>query len=246
MRIAIMQPTYLPWMGYFDLIDRTDQFVFLDDVQFDHRSWQQRNRIKTSSGELMLTVPVLQKKKFEQEIRDVQTNSTAKWLKKHLISIERNYQKAPFFGVLFPLLKATYEKHSLSLLPLNTELIRCFSDFLGIKTNFLLSSTLNTEGQKAEKLFQICEKLGATEYLSPVGSFNYIEENNLFPANNIQLYYQHFEHPTYSQLYGDFLPYMSIVDLLFNEGAEKGLEILRSGQKLFYTHEEVRINTPKH
>lgn len=234
-----MQPTYLPWMGYFDLIDRTDQFVFLDDVQFDHRSWQQRNRIKSSSGELMLTVPVLRKKKFEQEIRVVKTNTTAKWLKKHLVSIERNYKKTPYFDALFPDLKKIYEEFGDSLLPLNVNLIKYFSQFLGLKTNFIFSSTLKAEGQKAAKLFHICQKLKATEYLSPVGSFSYIEENNLFASNDIQLYYQHFEHPEYTQLYGDFLPYMSILDLLFNEGANRSLEILRSGQKPLYTHEQI-------
>ena len=97
MRIAIMQPTYLPWAGYFELIDNCDLFIFFDDVQFVKKSWQQRNKIKTPKGELLLTVPVLTKGKRGQLIKDVHINNDLSWRSKHLVSIESNYQRAPFY-----------------------------------------------------------------------------------------------------------------------------------------------------
>jgi hypothetical protein len=239
MRIAIMQPTYLPWMGYFDLIDRVDQFVLLDDVDFASRSWQQRNRIKNAQGEQMLSLPVKKKGQAGKRIDQTLLNNNDKWAKKHRQAISLAYGKSAFFREisepLFPLYADTQE----NLADFNIAIIKVVSSCLGLETPLLRSSTLKCEGKKVDHLLAICRHLGANEYLSPVGSFDYIDEDNRFTENGIQLWYQHFEHPQYSQRFGEFIPYLSIIDLLFNEGPN-ALRILRSGQRPLYSHEDVK------
>jgi len=222
-----MQPTYLPWLGYFDLIDKADIFVFLDSVQFDKRSWQQRNRIKTSNGELMLTVPVLSKSRFEQKICDVMIDNSQKFEKKHFNSIRTNYHKSTYFDIYAKELSEIYRSKHNRLADLNILLIKWLSKKMGITSNFKLSSQLNVHGFKVDALIDICKKVNGDHYLSPSGSIDYINNSNIFPKSAIKLSYQTYQHPIYSQLYGEFIPFMSAVDLLFNEG-EKSLEIIVS------------------
>jgi len=227
---AIMQPTYLPWMGYFDLMDQCDLFVILDSVQFEKRSWQQRNRIKTPSGELMLSVPVLSKGRFDQEIREVQIDTAKNFQEGHLKAIKFNYAKAKYFDRYMGGLEEILLKKHKILADFNVELILWLKNALNIQTSLLRSSDLNVAGKKAELLVGICRSIGAGGYVSPQGARVYIEGTDIFPKNNIELRYQEFEHPIYTQMFGDFIPYMSVVDLLFNEG-EKSLDIIRSGRK---------------
>ena len=223
--IAIMQPTYLPWIGYFDLIDRVDCFVFLDSVQFNKRSWQQRNRIKGSKGVLWLTVPVLSKGRREQKIAEVEIDLTRQFQAKHLKTIMSCYSKTPFCQKYIDELSTILNKSHQWLVELNIELIQWFCRNLGISTQTARSSCLSVEGKKAELLANICEALGADCYLSA-----YIEENNLFKQKKIYLDYHAYKHPKYTQPYGDFLPYLSTVDLLFNMG-DSSLPIIREGRQ---------------
>ena len=225
--VAIMQPTYLPWLGYFDLINRSDIFVFLDTVQFEKRSWQQRNRIKTSNGELMLTVPVLSKGRFNQKICDVMLDTSQKFKMKHFNSICLNYKKCKYYEFYIPELEEIYNSGFNKLSDLNIRLIKWLSVKIGIEKKFILSSQIETQGTKTELLFNICKKLNADHYLSPSGSKEYIDENNLFEKSDIQISYQNYQHPTYNQMYGKFIPYMSVIDLLFNEGI-KSFDIISS------------------
>jgi hypothetical protein len=227
---AIMQPTYLPWLGYSDLMDQSDVFVFLDSVQFDKRSWQQRNRIKAPSGELLLTVPVFSKGKRDQRICEVQIDYTTNFEEKHIKTIERCYGKAPFFEKYAGELAAILKKRQQYLAELTIDLIDWIRGTIGIKTELVRSSSLDAQGRKVELLVNICKSVRAECYLSPLGSKVYIEENDSFRQNNIELEYQNFEHPIYTQLHGDFIPSLSVIDLLFNEG-ERSLEIIRSGRR---------------
>lgn len=230
MRTAvIMQPTYLPWMGYFDLMDQSDVFVLLDSVQFDKRSWQQRNRIKTPSGELLLTEPVFSKGKCDQKICEVQIDQTSNFAEKHIRAIQHNYSKAPCFGKYIDELTAILRKRHQYLAELNIELINWLRGVIGVETELVRNSSLGVQGKKVDLLVAICKAVGAEHYLSPLGSKAYIEENNIFAQNNIELEYQNFEHPVYKQLHGDFIAYLSVIDLLFNEG-ECSLEIIKSGR----------------
>ncbi len=222
MKCAIMQPTYLPWIGYFDLIRDTDVFVIFDHVQFEKRSWQQKNRIRGKEGELLLSVPVSTKGKFFQPVNEVQIDLTQKHTAKHLNSIKMNYAKAKNFADVFGELETLMNKNHEKLIDLNIALIQMGCRRLGIREEFVFSSSLDVEGAKVEALVDICKKQNCNEYLSPVGSKGYIDENNIFPANNIALYYQGFQHPVYQQInYPDFISHLSFIDYLFNTTADE-------------------------
>lgn len=226
--VAIMQPTYLPWIGYFGMIDRADVFVFLDSVQFARRSWQQRNRIKAANGVQMLTVPVLKKGAREQRIDDVRIDDAARFAEKHRRAIEHAMAKAPYFkdysGGLFATLEAGHER----LADLDIALIRWLSGAFGIDTSFAQSSQIDAAGSKADLLAEICRALGGDVYLSAPGSAEYIEESDAFQRAGVALIYHSFEHPAYAQLHGPFEPYLSAIDLLFNLGPGS-LACIRSG-----------------
>jgi len=226
---AIMQPTHLPWIGYFDLIDQVDRFLFLDSVQFSKRSWQQRNRVKSHSEAVWLTVPVLSKGRRDQTIAEVEIDPEAAFHLKHLKTISHLYAKAPFFEHYFEDFSSVLEKEHRQLSELNIELIQWFCEALGIETEMGKTTDLDVEGSKAELLIDICHSVGANVYLSAEGSRTYIDENNQFQAQGIGLEYHAYSHPEYKQLHGDFLPYLSVLDLLFNEGPDS-LEIIRSGR----------------
>lgn len=226
---VIMQPTYLPWMGYFDLMDQSDVFVLLDSVQFDRRSWQQRNRIKSPQGELMLTIPVIKKGKFSQRICDVNLDIFSGFFKNHIKAIEFNYRKAKFFDKYFDSIRGLLSKGE-KLSEFTIEIMKWIKDSLGIKSELIRSSQLDVSGTKMELLVDICKKINADCYLSPLKSKEYIGNGNQFLSKNINLQYHQYAHPQYNQLFGEFIPYLSVLDLLFNEG-DASLSIVRSGRE---------------
>lgn len=224
-----MQPTYLPWIGYFDLMDQCDIFVLLDSVQFDKRSWQQRNRIKSPHGELLLTVPVFSKGRRTQKICEVEVDQTTNFPEKHIKAIQHCYGKATFLERYMDDLAAILRKRHRYLAELTIELICWLREAMGIEGELIRSSALGTQGKKVELLVAICKSVGAERYISPLGSKAYIEENDLFAENGIELCYHEYHHPHYGQLFGDFVPHLSVLDLLLNEG-ERSLSIIRSGR----------------
>ena len=239
MKIAISQPTYLPWLGYFDLIDQVDAFVVLDTVQFEKRSWQQRNRIKTPSGLSWLTVPVAVHGRFEQAIRDV-TICEGPFSQKHLRSLEANYAHAPFFHSHISALSSILAQslQGTRLIDLNLRLLGWLMQVLGITTPLVLASALQQAGKRTELLANICRKLDASDYLSPLGSAEYLlDEMQIFSDYNVEVVFQNYTHPEYKQLFPPFVPYACVLDLVFNEG-ERSMEIIRSGRgKPFLPHE---------
>ncbi|MFH2204219.1 MAG: WbqC family protein [Elusimicrobiota bacterium] len=227
---VIMQPTYLPWLGYFDLMDQADVFVLLDSVQFDKRSWQQRNRIKNCRGEQRLTIPVLTKGRRDQTIRDARIDPTAKFREEHLKALEMSYAKSRHFRQYADRFASAYNKQHVLLADLTIDLISIIKESLGVGTEMVRSSALEANGAKTELLVEICRKVGARRYLSPVRSKEYIGEGALFRDHEITLEYHYYQHPKYTQLHGEFIPYLSVVDLLFNHG-EESLAIIRSGRR---------------
>ncbi len=219
---AIMQPTYIPWLGYFELIYKSDTFVFYDHVQFEKQSWQQRNRILTGNGIVMLTVPVLHEKGLERSIREVRIDERTRFNQKHIQTIRQAYSKAPFFSAYFPELEKIYAKNHSFIIDLNIDIISLGMRIFGIEREILFSSELDVKGNKVEALIDVCKKLEVTTYYSPLGSKEYIDQNNLFPQHNIQLIYQAYKHPEYSQKgHSDFTSHMSFIDYLFNVGNTK-------------------------
>jgi len=244
MKIAISQPTYLPWLGYFDLIDQVDVFVLLDSVQFEKQSWQQRNRIKTPTGLQWLTVPVEFRGRLGQLIMQVIIRDP-EFPKKHLRAIELNYRRAPFFDRYFPELARILKQHPSRshLADLNLEIIRWLCAVLGIRTTLVRSSELCLDGRRSELLVNLCRQLNADTYVSPPGSATYLlDDLQLFEGAGINVAFQHFEHPTYRQMFPAFIPYASALDCLFNEG-EASAQILRSGRRPAMMPEELSLNT---
>jgi UDP-2,4-diacetamido-2,4,6-trideoxy-beta-L-altropyranose hydrolase len=240
-KIAICQPTYLPWLGYFDLIDQVDVFVLLNSVQFQRQSWQHRNRLKTPSGLRWLTVPVMFRGRFGQLINKVQIRDGEFW-RHHLRAIELNYRRAPFFDRYFGDLSSQIKTRSSSpalMAELDIHLIEWFMNVLGIRTKVLLSSDLEHPGKRIELLANICTSLGGKQYVSPLGSAAYLLQGiDVMSDKGIDVVFQHYEHPTYRQLFPPFCPYASVLDLIFNEG-ERALDILRSGRRVPFLPAEV-------
>lgn len=227
-RVAIMQPTYLPWLGYFGLMKSVDLFILLDSVQFARRSWQQRNQIKTANGPIWLTVPVLSKGKRDQLISEVEIDRSRDFPQSHQTALEVNYKKAPYFDAHAPQLLSLLGADNRHLADLTIGVIVWLRDALGITTPIRRSSEFEGVGAKAELLASLCDRVGATEYISPPGSKDYLDESDAFARRGMPLHYFNFTHPEYSQRFGDFLPHMSVIDLLFNCGPES-LSLIEKG-----------------
>jgi hypothetical protein len=229
MRIVILQPGYLPWLGFFDQLRRCDCFVIYDDVQYTHRDWRSRNRIKTRSGAQWLTVPVLSRGRRYQLINETEIDYDQPWVRKHTGAIEVNYAEAEFFSCYFAELKEALCSRPRYLLELDMTIIRLCAAWLGIKTPMLYASQISVTGKSSERLLHICQHLGADHYLTGDSARDYLDEDS-FRQAGITMEYHNYQHPVYKQLYGAFIPYMSIIDLFFNHGPAS-LAIL-AGSKL--------------
>ena len=229
---VIFQPTYLPWAGYFDLIDSADQFVLLDNVQFEKQSWQQRNQIRAFSGLEWLTVPVRIKGRFGQLIGEVEL-SNPEFFRAHLRALELHYRRARCFDLYIDDFRALLEDAAGtgSLALLNARLIGWLCAQLGIATPIRLASELSPQGRRSAMLVDLCRQLGAGRYLSTAGAWDYLrDDQQLFADAGIELRLHDYRHPEYRQVYAPFLPYASVLDLLFNEGAA-ARQILIGGRR---------------
>ncbi len=227
--VGIHQPEYLPWLGFLNKLVNSNTFVLLDNVQFRKNYFQNRNRIRTSEGWVWLTVPV-KKGPLERLISEIEINNSTEWGVTHWKSIQQNYSRLRFFEDYSGFFEDVFNTVWNHLSELNTEIIRYFADSLGIETEIISASNMETSGSSSELLLNICNKLDADIYLS--GSFgkNYLNET-LFREAGIEVVYQDFHHPEYRQVYEPFVSDMSGLDLLFNEGAS-GQEIIKKGWKL--------------
>ncbi len=239
MKLAISQPAYLPWLGYFDLIDQVDAFVLLDTVQFEKQSWQHRNRIKTPTGLQWLTIPVAFRGHFGQKIVEVEIRDPG-FARTHLRGVELNYRRAPFFEMYFPEFSKILLSDSGSRLSVFTQkLVEWFCRTLGISTRICRSSGLEAGGKRSELLVSICRSVGADFYVSPLGSAIYLmDEIKLFSEAGIDVGFQHYDHPVYQQMFPPFVTHASVLDLIFNEGPNS-LAILRRGRRAAFSPEEL-------
>lgn len=232
-RVAISQSNYIPWRGYFDLMDDVDLFIFYDDIQYTKHDWRNRNKIKTANGLIWLTIPVLFSLNSNTLIQDAEIDYKRKWEKKHIDSIRYSYRKAPYFGVYSEELFDFLNKKCKTISELNVSLIKWVMQKLYIKTESRMSKEFNPEGSKTDRLIDILKKVGATSYLSGPSAKSYIEVDK-FKNTGIGLEYKVYNYSEYPQLYGKFEPSVTVLDLLFNCGDEsrKYLKSLKTNDQV--------------
>jgi WbqC-like protein family len=219
-KVAILQSNYIPWKGYFDMIAAVDEFILYDDMQYTRRDWRNRNQIKTSQGLQWLTIPVRVKGKYHQKIRDTEIDGLD-WALSHWKALLQNYRRAPHFTEIAAWVEPLYLAESYnSLSQLNRCFIEAVCNYLGIKTLISNSWDYTQIEGKSERLANLCQQAGGTEYISGPAAKNYIDED-VFSNHKIKLtWFDYNDYPEYPQLWGEFTHAVSILDLLFNCGKD--------------------------
>ena len=229
MIVSIMQPAYLPWLGFFDRIAASDVLILLDHVLIDRNSktkFANRNRIRTPDGWTWLTVPIRSKGRHgELLLNEIEVNNETDWRAKHWRAIEMNYRRAPHFADYAAPFQVMFETEWTRLAALNAAGQKIFTEALGIGTRTMLSSEMDCRETKDRLIVELCEKAGATAYISGPFGRDYLKPED-FRAAGVELLFHDYDHPEYKQCFEGFEPYMSAIDLLFNHGPE-ALQILR-------------------
>lgn len=218
MLVGIHQLHYLPWLRYFEKIARADVFIALDNIQFNKNGWQNRNKIKAPSGAHLLSVPV--HAGLGQTLDQIRIDTRKPWRKKHWRTLEQCYAKTPFFADHAAFLEAAYEREWDLLNSLNHYMLEYYLEYLGIETQIFFASDLDVPGIATERLINLIKAVGGTQYYSGAFALEvYLDADQLAEAG-IELVLQHWKAPTYPQRYGDFVPDLSIIDLMMNYGPE--------------------------
>lgn len=229
-RVAIIQSNYIPWKGYFDIINMVDEFVLYDEMQYPRRDWRNRNKIKTQHGLKWITIPIDVKGKYYQKINEAKVKNHD-WCENHFKSLYHNYAKATHFSEYKNWLELIYEKAQRidHLSAINHLFLTEICNFLGVKTAISWSRDFNIEGERTEKLLSICLQSGATHYLSGPAAKDYLEVEK-FKEKGIEVEWMDYSgYPEYPQLYDGFEHGVTILDLLFNVG-DKATEYMKSFQ----------------
>lgn len=221
MIISIHQPDYIPYLGYFYKIFKSDIFIFLDDVQFSNDNMHNWNKVKTPQGELKLKIPV--EYKFGYKINQVRTKDELKWKEKHLKTIEMNYSKAKYFKEIYPSYKEVIMKDYDNIAEMNIAINMFVCKCLNINTKFVRSSEMNITSNKEERVIDICLEMKGKTYLSGNGARAYQNEDN-FNQKGISLQYTDYDVFEYKQLWKEFIPNLSVIDYLFNCGYKNPFE----------------------
>jgi len=220
--VTIHQPEHLPWLGFFHKMSHADEFIILDNVQFRKNYFQNRNKIRTRTGWQWLTVPI-EKHQSTDQIRQIKIKSSEGWEISNLNRIQANYVRAPYFTSFFEDLKKYFSPNSDSLVDLNVQLIKFLQNEMNIPTSIILASTIldNPGSGGTNVTLNLCKAVGADIYLSGVGGREYLDTNH-YMQEGIDVIFQDFHHPEYSQCYEPFIPAMSAIDLLMNHGEKSG------------------------
>lgn len=217
--LVVLQPSYLPWLGFFDQVRRCDHFVFYDDVQFDKHGWRNRNRVKSANGPVWLTVPVRAGGRMGQLINDVEIADAAHWARKHVQTVEQLYARSPHCDAYLPELTDVLNRKWERLADLDIELSNVMCGWFGLKRPMYRSSELGIHGDRNTRLLSLCKHFGVDTYLSGDAARAYLDVD-LFEANGVRVEWQGFDHPEYPQMHGEFIPYLSALDLLLNVGGQ--------------------------
>lgn len=222
-KIAVLQPSYLPWLGFFEQLMSVDTFVIYDDAQYTKNDWRNRNRLKTKDGFLWLSIPV--KGSIHSQIRDIRIDESKNWQDKHQKTITQLYSKSPYFEEVSALFSPLWNRRYEFLMDAAMDSIRIVAEYLNIETKIVYSSEIGAVGDKNEKLVNICKIFNARNYYSGLSAQNYLNVE-LFERNGIEVAFQHYPHPVYPQKHGDFISHLSVMDLLFNCG-KKSKQIIK-------------------
>jgi len=226
--LMIIQPSYLPWLGFFEMLYRSDVFISYDTAQYTKNDWRNRNLIRSNTEKIWLTVPVQIKGKWPIPILDVKINNNTDWRRKHLRSLRQYYGRAPYFDQFFSPIEEEINKNYTYLQELNLSLVKRISDLLGFKRRIIKSSEMNLswKSNKTSKLIAMCLAMGAKRYYASQASLSYIDKKQ-FSQAGIELVFQDYVHPIYRQQFKPFISHLSIIDLLFNMGP-KSLKVILS------------------
>lgn len=233
-RLAILQSSYIPWKGYFDIIRAVDHFILYDDAQYTKNDWRNRNRIKTAAGPRWLTIPVRTEGRFGQAIKDVEVADT-RWAAKHWKSLVTHYAKARFSGELFAPLSDCYTKAAVlpKLGEINELFIRRICGLLGIETSIARSMDYNLNGDRVDRLIGLCQQVGASEYLSGPAAKSYLDETRFNEFGIAVRWMDYAGYPPYPQLHSPpFLHDVTVLDLLLNVGLERAEDYLLAARTL--------------
>ena len=244
-KVAMMQPTFLPWQGFFELIIKSDKFIFLDDFQFSVQSHHTRNKLFVGKNQVnYYSVPVQKNKSFEQPLNEVLVVENNQWKNKLLRTLEYNYKKAPYFEQIYPKLEKVLNSDKRTLSDLNISLILEFCNLMGIEKEFLYSSDFTQETQsqshRSKRVIELIEWAGAEQYLSAHGSFEYMLEDG-FDFEKYNVRFQNYIPKPYMQMHSeDFIPYLSVLDALFNIGPNETLNLIKNGTENWLLGEEMK------
>ena len=233
--LAVMQPTYMPWLGYFDLLDQADHFVFLDDVQLARQSWQTRNRIRGSAGkELMLSVPVRHSGDLDVTLAETEIDDGKPWRKKHARTVEQVYAKAPHGQTAAILWQEILTRPEIRLAGFNSAAIERVANAIGLAVRTSRSTSHDLPTDRIDRLIALCEQTGCDTYLSTPGALEYMQADDAFArfdARGLNVVFQSYTHPSYDQGSEDFLSHLGIVDALAHVGIDAVLPLIRSGRQ---------------
>jgi hypothetical protein len=225
--LVVLQPSYLPWLGFFDQVRRCDYFVFYDDVQYDKNGWRNRNRIKTAAGPVWLTVPVRTRGRMGQAINEVEIVNTISWARKHLKTVEEAYAHAPHCAAYLQPLAELLQRRWQHLVDLNIAVIGLMCGWFGLDRPMMRVSELGIGGDRNSRLLALCRHFGADTYLSGNAAQAYLDHSQ-FAAHGIHIEWQNFRHPEYPQQHGPFVSHLSALDLVLNVGEECAAVLTRT------------------
>lgn len=240
-KVAMMQPTFIPWQGFFELISKSDKFIFLDDFQLSVQSYQQRNRLFINEGKIdWYTVPLEKKKSFLQPLNQVTIKENG-WREKMWRRIEANYKKASYFSIIKEELKKLIVFQHENLAIQNIRIIKYICQLLNYKKEFICSSRYNLISKRSFKVLDLLRISNATKYYSAQGSFGYMQEDGVFPCKDIEIFFQDFQCRSYFQVKSkneEFFPKLSIIDAILNIGPEETRKLVDKGTSHWLSWEE--------
>lgn len=242
MKVAMMQPAFFPWQGFFELIYHVDCFIFLNDFQFSVQSYHQRNRLFTSPNQVdWYTVPVVKSSSFGTNLNCVLINDSAPWRKKMINRLRHNYATTPFFSEIFPVVEKCMSKQVATLADLNVSFIQSVIDLFGWERELRFSSDFQANTKRSGRVLELLRWCNATEYYSARGAFGYMQEDGIFPITGLEVLFQDFTPVKYSQMGSpeEFIPFLSVLDALFNIGQIETARLITGGTRRWHKWSEM-------